>query len=86
MQTILANHSVSISELRRNPGQLIHDAAGETVAILNRNTATAYLVSPKVYAQMLAAIDFLEDQELTSVVKERLKDKDKAMKVDIDEL
>ncbi len=86
MQSILANRSISISGLRKNPGQLIEDAAGETVAILNRNTATAYLVPPKIYAQMLEALDILEDQELTQIATKRLKDKKKAIKVKIDEL
>ncbi len=86
MQSILANHSISISELRKNPGQLIHDSFGATVAILNRNTTMAYLVSPAIYAQMLEAMDTLEDLQLTQLATARLKDKNKAIKVDINAL
>ncbi len=44
MHPILSNYTVSISELKKSPSQLIKDAGGEAVAILNHNVASAYLV------------------------------------------
>ena len=86
MHTIAANYTVSISELRKNPGQLIRALGGATVAILNRNTTSAYLVAPHIYEQMLDMLDMLEDQELQAVAKQRLKDRSKAIKVSLDDL
>ena len=83
METLLANHTASISDLRKNPTQLIEEASGETVAILNRNKPTAYLVSPEIYEQML---DMLDDIQLTEIVKQRLNSKEKPIKVDINDL
>lgn len=65
---IFANSVVSISDLKRNPSAVIAEAAGSTVAILNRNRPAAYLVSPEEWE---AIIDRLEDIELARIVKER---------------
>ena len=83
MNPVLAPYSVSISELRKNPSQLIENAQGHAVVILNHNMPTAYLVSPEQYAQFLT---LLEDQELTRLVKKRLKSGDKPIEVDINDL
>ena len=83
MRPVLANYAVSISELRKNPSQLIEDAKGNTIVILNHNMPTAYLVSPDLYAQFL---ELLEDQKLTELVKNRLKSGKKPIEVNIDDL
>ena len=44
MESILANASISITELKRNPGAVIEAAAGEPVAVLVHNKPSAYLV------------------------------------------
>lgn len=44
MRATLSKSSASISELKHNPSQLIEAANGETIAILNHNKPTAYLV------------------------------------------
>jgi antitoxin StbD len=43
----------------------------------------AYLIPAKVYA---AILDILEDYELAEIVKERRKEKDKAISVSLDDL
>jgi len=49
MKQVLADCSASISELKKNPTSLLNDAAGSTIAILNHNKATAYLVPAETY-------------------------------------
>jgi len=83
MNQILAHYSASISELKKNPSAIIHNSGGETVAILNHNKPEAYLVSAETYERML---DLLEDLELGQIVRERMKDKDKAVEVKLEDL
>lgn len=83
MEHVHANLSTSISEFKKNPSALLAQAGGETVALLNHNKPTAYIVPAKTYAKM---IEVLEDIELLELAKERLKDKDTAVKVDLYDL
>jgi len=83
MENILANLSVSVTELKKNPTALLLAANGEPVAILNHNKPAAYLVPADVYEKML---DLIEDLELADLIKERQKEKDQAIKVSIDDL
>ncbi len=83
MNTILSDYTASITELKKSPTKLLNEAHGEPIAILNHNKPEAYLIPAKVYE---ALMDVLEDAELLNVVKERMKDKDKAIEVDINEL
>ncbi len=83
MNPILANYAVSISDLRKNPSQLIDDSEGETIAILNHNMPTAYLVAPEFYARL---IELLDDQELIALTKKRLKSGETPIKVKLDDL
>ncbi len=83
MKTVLANCSVSISELKRNPSALIDQAEGEPIAILNHNRPTAYLIPAETYE---ALMERLEDYQLGLIVKERQNEIIKAVEVDIDEI
>jgi antitoxin StbD len=83
MQQILASFSASISELKKNPTALLNKAEGETIAILNHNLPTAYLVPADVYEQLM---DKLEDYELGKIVKERQAEKHSAIEVTLDDL
>lgn len=83
MIQVLSNYAVSISDLKKNPSELINSAQGETVAILNRNIPTAYIVSPEMLASLLEAADELD---LIQTVKERSGDLDQAIEVNIDDL
>lgn len=78
MQPIYANHTVSISELKKNPTQLINQAAGKPVAILNHNIATAYLIPAITFEKILDALD---DHQLETIVKNRLSDHKKAIRI-----
>jgi antitoxin StbD len=83
MRAILSPFSASISELKKNPTRLIEEADGESVAILNHNKPTAYLVPAETFERMSALI---EDIELGRIVESRKHLKVKAVKVSLDEL
>ena len=83
MQPILANYTASITELKKSPTQLLKDAGDEAVAILNHNVASAYLVPSSLYEKMMEVMD---DYYLSKVVDERMKDDQKSIRVELDEL
>ena len=67
-QTIFAKNTVSMTDLRRNPSEVIEVANSSPVAILNHNKPAAYLISAAAYEDML---EQLEDAALTKTVKAR---------------
>lgn len=83
MNQILSDYSVSISELKKNPSSLIEQSHGSAIAVLNHNKPTAYLVPADTYENMM---ELLSDIKLSSTVTKRLKDIDKAVEVNFDEL
>ncbi len=83
MESVLANCSVSISELKKNPSALIEQSGGEPIAILNHNRPTAYLIPAKTYEALLEKI---ENFQLGVIVKERQHEKISAVEVTLDEL
>jgi antitoxin StbD len=68
-QTIFARNTVGLSDLRRNPSEVIEAAYQSPVAILNHNRLAAYLISAPAYEEML---EQLEDATLTKIVKARV--------------
>ena len=83
MRVILSPLSASISELKKNPSRLIEEANGESVAILNHNKPTAYLVPADTFERMS---NLLEDIELGRIVEKRKNLKATAIRVSLDEL
>ena len=83
MKAILANCSVSISELKKNPSALIEQSEGEPIAILNHNRPTAYLIPAETYEMIM---ERFEDYQLGLIVMERQNERIKAVEVDIDEI
>ncbi|HXV22180.1 MAG TPA: type II toxin-antitoxin system prevent-host-death family antitoxin [Desulfuromonadales bacterium] len=81
MERLYARASVSISDLKKNPSRIIHEAEGTPVAILNHNKPSAYLVPAEAFE---ALMEKLEDYELSRIVEER-KD-EPTVKVSLDEL
>jgi antitoxin StbD len=69
---IHAGGSVSISDLKKNPSAVIEAADGFPVAVLNRNTPSAYLVPAKAWEELM---DRLEDIELAELVRARAGEK-----------
>ncbi|MFV0277756.1 MAG: type II toxin-antitoxin system Phd/YefM family antitoxin [Parahaliea sp.] len=83
MRQILADFSVSISELKKNPSALLAQASGSPIAVLNHNKPAAYLIPAETYETL---VDMIEDYELSRLVEERRGDKDKAIAVSLDDL
>jgi len=83
MSPILSHYSASISELKKNPSQLIERAGGETVAILNHNKPTAYLIPAEAYEWIS---NLIEDQELRTIIEQREDEMQSAKEANIDEL
>ena len=68
MEAIPAGASVSITELKRNPGAVIEAADNEAVAVLAHNKPSAYLVPAPAWQRLF---DRLEDLELAELVRKR---------------
>ena len=81
MDTIYADLSISMSEFKKNPAQVLRTAGEKPVAILNHNRPAFYMVAPKIFE---ALVESLADRELMELVRHRLEQKDQAIEVDID--
>lgn len=81
MDTIFADYSVSISEFKKNPAQIVREAGDKPVAVLSHNRPSFYMVAPRVFESML---EELADRDLAALVRERLARRDSAIEVDID--
>lgn len=83
MHHIRAEYSTSISDLKRNPAAILDQAEGAPIAVLSHNKPIAYLIPSETYEIML---EKLEDRELVEIVLSRMKEYNKTINVDIDEL
>ena len=83
MQTILADLSISMSDFKKNPAQVLRTAGEKPVAVLNHNRPAFYVVSPKLFE---ALIEEVADRELLEIVERRLERVDAAIEVDLDSL
>lgn len=83
MRQVLADCSASISELKKNPSALLNEANGSTIAILNHNKPSAYLVPAETYEQLMEMID---DYELSQIITSRRGELDDAVAVNLDDL
>ena len=83
METILSDLSVSMTEFKKNPNEALRESGGQAVAILSHNKPAFYMVPPERYEAMLDEIDNLH---LVRVARERLKQKDRAIEVKLDDL
>ena len=81
MQRVEAPVAVSVSDLKKSPTAIMHEANGEAVAVLNHNRIMAYMVPADVYEAML---DRLDDLYLAEIIKSR--SSEKGVPVDIDDL
>lgn len=83
MQAIFADYSVSMSEFKKNPAQVLRTAGDKPVAVLNHNRPAFYMVTPKLFE---ALVQDMADLDLVEVVQQRLARKDTAIEVDIDSI
>ena len=83
MDTIFADYSVSMSEFKKNPAQVLRTAGEKPVAVLNHNRPAFYMVTPKLFK---ALVEELSDRDLVELARQRLANKDTAIEVDINSL
>lgn len=69
MDTLLANLTVSVTELKRHYSDILKQADEGPVAVLNHNRPEAYLLTAAHYERL---INHLEDLEDAQVAKERV--------------
>ncbi|MGK0440289.1 MAG: antitoxin StbD [Pseudohongiellaceae bacterium] len=78
---ILTEAAASISELKANPMKVAMSAAGEPIAVLNRNEPAFYCVPAETYELLM---DKMEDLELIALAEDRKYEK--AAKVELNDL
>jgi antitoxin StbD len=81
VNSILADSSASVSDLKKNPMAVVKGGEGFPVAILNRNKPAFYCVPAEAWELLM---DKLEDIELAKLAQERMTDE--SFKVSLDEL
>lgn len=81
MDLIYADLSISMSEFKKNPAQVLRAAGEKPVAVLNHNRPAFYMVSPKIFE---AFVEALADRDMGDLIRERIAQKDEAVEVDID--
>lgn len=77
------DYSISMSEFKRNPAQVLRTAGEKPVAVLNHNRPAFYMVTPKLYE---ALVEELADRDLVELVRQRLTTKASAIEIDLDQL
>lgn len=83
MDAIYADYSISMSEFKKNPAQVLRTAGEKPVAVLNHNRPAFYMVTPKLFE---ALVEELADRDLVDLARQRLASKDTAIEVEIDRL
>ena len=83
MDALYADFSVSMSEFKKNPAQVLRTAGEKPVAVLNHNRPAFYMVTPKLFE---ALVDELADRDLVELARQRLARKAEAIEVDLDQL
>lgn len=81
IETIYADLSISMSEFKKNPAQVIRVAGEKPVAVLSHNRPAFYMLTPKIFKALL---EELADRDLPELVRQRLAQKDQSVEVDID--
>ena len=83
MDAIYADYTVSMSDFKRNPAQVLRTAGEKPVAVLNHNRPAFYMITPKLFE---AFVEEMADREFVGLVRQRLALKDTAIEVDIDQI
>lgn len=83
MDTIYADYSVSMSEFKKNPAQVLRTAGEKPVAVLNHNRPAFYMITPKLFE---ALVEELADRDLVDLARRRLEQANTAIEVDIDQI
>lgn len=70
METIHADMTVSVTELKRNFAAMLSSAQSSPIAVLNHNKPAAYLLSARHYEHLLAQLEDVRDRETVMARKE----------------
>lgn len=81
MNAIYADYTISMSDFKKNPTQVLRSAGEKPVAVLNHNRPAFYMITPTLFESIL---EELADQELVTLTRQRLATIDQAIEVDID--
>ena len=79
MDAIYADYSISMSEFKKNPAQVLRTAGEKPVAVLNHNRPAFYMITRKLF-------EALADRDLVELTRQRLTMVDQAIEVDLDQL
>ncbi|MFP6827699.1 MAG: type II toxin-antitoxin system Phd/YefM family antitoxin [Gammaproteobacteria bacterium] len=82
MNTIFADHTVSISDFKARPAKTVEDAADRPLAVLSHNKTVFYAISAKLFESIA---DILDDHEIAELVRARLANP-KIVDVSLDDL
>jgi antitoxin StbD len=74
--------TVSVSRLKANPAAVVAEASQRPVAILSRNKAVAYVISPEIWD---AACDAMEELRDIKLVQERLANPGETIEVSLED-
>ena len=83
METVLTSHSISITDLKKDPAKVLREAGAHPVAVLSHNRPVFYLVESKLFE---ALVDRLEDIELAEIASGRVASGEKSIPVSLDDL
>ncbi len=83
MDTLYAERTISMSDFKKNPAQVLRAAGDLPVAVLNHNRPAFYMVTPGLFEAM---VEELADRDLLELARRRLADRDAAVEVDIDKI
>ena len=83
MDAIYADFSVSMSELKKNPAQVLRTAGKNPVAVLSHNRPAFYMITPDLFE---ALVEAMSDRDLVEITRQRLMRKNTAIAVDIDDI
>lgn len=83
MDVIYADYSISMSEFKKNPAQVLRTAGEKPVAVLNHNRPAFYMVTPRLFE---ALVEEMANRDLDELVRRRLAVKDTAVEVDLEQL
>lgn len=83
MEAIYADFSISMSEFKRNPAQVLRSAGEKPVAVLSHNRPAFYMVTPALFE---ALVERLADRDLLELARSRLAMKEDAIEVNLNQL
>ena len=83
MDAIYADYSISMSDFKKNPAQVLRTAGEKPVAVLNHNRPAFYMVTPRLFE---ALVQGLGDRDLVALARQRLASTEPAIEVDVDAL